>query len=208
MINDINETAYLIGNRVLMSDGDPILFTPHISVEVFLREKHQINCNCLSRFITSESVADNIKLSYVLANEVIDLLDNLYSDEINNKVGMKGIRIFRALYSYLAYIQFTVYLNLINSIKIVMENYDIHEIFFINKKINSCFYTTTSLNDIFNLFKIKATPLEFEINGKDSLPYYMKNTGEVINHRTLMYRNIYSKIKRWQYVIKNDKTIL
>lgn len=173
ILNTIDDAQHFINNQKILNKENCYLFSTHSSVDVFLSYKYKIKCECLSKFISSKQARDNIRTSDAAANRIVDYLDKNYSPGINKQAGFKNIRFFRALYGYISYFQFNICLNLIQAIKTVIEKYNLKEILFYDKKLNSWFDFPTTLEKVLNLIEnidAKFIKIVKDVNEKKKFP--------------------------------------
>lgn len=198
ILNRISETSYLINKMDLLNEEKYVLFSTNAAIDVYLRERYKLECNCLSKYINPEQASKNIQIGDHCANELVDHLDELYSKEVNDTAGLKDIRFFRALYSHAAYFRSVMYLSLLNSIEFLIDQSGIEELIFFNKKVDYLVDTPTMLNDILSFLKnIKLNPIAFK-ESQDSKNAFrmMQRIGKLIKYPQLFLKYFSALIKR------------
>ena len=216
VLNTIKDAKYMVQNRSKLLPGDVNIFSTHVSVDVFLKEKYGIDCICLSGFLSPAQVVKNIKLSDKFTNEIVDYLDLSYSQGMNEKAGLKGIRFFRGLYSYLAYLQFIACLNTYESVNTMISRYNVGEVLFFDKRITEDADSTITLSDILNAFEgIKITRLtDAALIQTTSRHLLVSRIKKAVSCPSLGLQRMVSKLwksilkLRYALVLKNRKTIL
>ncbi len=216
LLDDIKDAVYIAKNRGSFIHDDILVLSTHASVNVFLKEKFQIECTSLCEFLTPAQAARNIKLSDRLTNETVDLLDDAHSGPINEKAGLKGIKFFRALYSYPIYYQLIIFLNLYEALKEAVKREGIGEILFFDKKINKYYGSEITVQDALKVFSgMKLTPVlnDAAIQAKP------ENAGALRWHKTIRYPSLtllslLSRFERFvlklkcSNIVKGRKTIM
>lgn len=148
IFNKIEDEILLSQDNRLLDDNNLLYFSTNPAIDIYLKEKYEISCQCLSNFLSSKSAAENIEISYILSKNIIERLDEFCSREINEKIGLQGVRFFKALYSYMAYIQLNVYLNLFSAFKNIKDIFQLNEVAFFDHKMTYFMDCSTSLKAI------------------------------------------------------------
>lgn len=216
ILNDTKDAFYAAENRDLLLRDDTVIFSTHVSVDVFLKEKFRIECVSLCKYIAPEQAARNIKLSDEMANETVDLLDAAHSAGINERSGLKGIRLFRPLFSYIIYFQFLTCFNLRDSLKAAIEKSGISEILFFNKKINEYEESAITIEDVLKTFSgVKLTAInagartQAVIGNPDILKWR-----KAIDYPYVVFLKLLSRLERlllklrYSVMLKGRKTIV
>ncbi|MBN2141015.1 MAG: hypothetical protein JW718_08420, partial [Desulfovibrionaceae bacterium] len=110
VLNSIAEAEDFLARREEFPD--PALFSTCSSVDEFLGRRHGLKCLCLSSLLPSELASSNIIRARRMARELTEGLDRVLAADFCAAFGVAPMRLFQALYSYMAYNQCIIYLGL------------------------------------------------------------------------------------------------
>ncbi|MFH1452515.1 MAG: hypothetical protein ABIH00_00865 [Armatimonadota bacterium] len=182
IINKISDIPFLLNNKAFKNSlKDYYLFTSHASVEFFLDYKYGIKCDCLSKYISREKTADNLKKADKFAIELTDALDSKYSEGLNSQSGFKNIRFFKSLYAYLIYLRFNSFVNFIQSLSTVISEKGIKDVFFYDHSLSRFFASSTTLKDLLDsiktdtVFKEIKKDVPVDAGSMEFIPLYKRN---------------------------------
>lgn len=211
ILNTINDVLCLTNDKDLMKNLDQYhLFSTHLSVDVYLKHKYNIECECLSKFLSSEDASANVKLSAELAGNFVASLDDYYSDELNKKSGFKDIRFFKGLYEYVSYYWFNTAINLVWAIERAVKKHNLKEVLFYSKSLDNFFNTSITweivIKELMNNANVEFIKKESKTTGKDAV-YADKNFKEYGKYCLRRAFDFYSLIKKkMNLFIKRKKT--
>ncbi|KWT91063.1 hypothetical protein [Candidatus Magnetominusculus xianensis] len=97
-----------------------MIFSTSSSVDVYLKEVHNIKCQCLSKFLNEDEIKKAMDYTTAVIDEILLALDNTVSAEINKAYGL-DMNFFSALYSYSGKHHFAEYYFFIISLKHFIE---------------------------------------------------------------------------------------
>lgn len=192
-----------------------LLFSTHASVDVHLRERYGISCQCLSEFWDNEEVLAYKKAASQKVERILPALDSQIAPFLNAKLGTQ-MRYFVPLYAYLGKYCYCGYNFFISSIRKIREHYKINELIIYNAKSNTFFDNPADLmkilSPLFNEIKIdiieppKATSTKLQ-KIKQALEKLLINNPQYILNKIidLFYKEIIPRIKLNYY---NNKNIL
>lgn len=148
VLHSIRDAEHCVGNKLHVGN---LLFSTHTSVDVYLKEFYNLNCQCLSQFLDIERVRDyNGNVIADTVDKVLHALDDALAPSLNDRLGLK-MRYFTPLYSLIAKYHFLGYLCLVEALKKIISAYKINKLFIYNYKFNSI----SNLSDVstdMNLF--------------------------------------------------------
>lgn len=97
ILHSIREAEYCVKQR--LHDGCLLLST-NPCVDVFLKERYAIECQCVSRLLTQDELALQKKKASDAADRVLASLDEKIAPFLNAQLGLK-MKYFTPIYSYL-----------------------------------------------------------------------------------------------------------
>ena len=124
-----------------------LLFSTHYSVDVYLREKYSIDCQCLSKLWNTDEVIAYRNTASQRVDHILQALDSRIAPVINHELSLK-MRYFTPLYSYLGKYCYCGYSFFISSIKKIIEKYNLDKIIVYNARSNTFFANASSLEEI------------------------------------------------------------
>jgi len=104
LLHRVEDARHLLERGV--PDAD--LLCTHSGIEVFLRERHGLDCPCLSRFVPPaelQGLSDRVSKA---VDPILDELDAAVSPALEKACGLR-MRLFRPLYSYLGKYHYASY---------------------------------------------------------------------------------------------------
>jgi hypothetical protein len=133
-----------------------LLFSTHYSVDVYLREKYSIDCQCLSKLWNTDEVIAYKNTASQRVDHILQALDRRIAPVINHELSLK-IRYFTPLYSYLGKYCYCGYSFFISSIKKIIEKYNLDKIIVYNARSNTFYANASGLEEILSglLYNIK-----------------------------------------------------
>lgn len=179
ILNKIKDAVLLSKNNALLREKGILYFSTNPAIDIYLKENYGIFCQCLSNFVSSYSAANNIKLSYFLSNFIVDRLDDAICEELNEKIGLRGVRFFKTLYSYQAYLQVNVYLNLFTALENVADTLKVNDVSTYDIRLNDFIDCTTTLKKIVDkIYGINTTIISEGNSDKENkvLEFYRNAT--------------------------------
>ena len=156
VLNSIDDAKVCIGENL---HRESRLFSTHASVDIYLREFHGLDCQCLSTHLSTEDILVQRKIASQIVDEVVHELDGTISKNINEKWDLK-VRWFETLYSYLGKHHLQGYLCFVEAIKRVIDIYQLKKINFFNIRFNQFLETPSELGQI---IKFITPQVHFEI---------------------------------------------
>ena len=168
-----------------------LLFTTHSSVEVFFKEKYNLDCHCLSKFLTRKEIINkNVDFSDNV-DKILTRLDLKISPRVNKQNNL-NMKFFDPLYAYIGKYHISSYMYLSLSIKKVIKKFNINKLYIYNYTFNN--YLTTS------------TDMDYFIS-----TLFPKNKIEVVKYRkkyNLYFLATFNKIlQNWIIIFYMDKII-
>lgn len=137
-----------------------LLFSTHYSIDVYLKERHSISCQCLSKFWDTDEVIAYKNTASQRVDRILQALDSQIAPVINEELRVQ-MRYFVPLYSYLGKYCYCGYCFFLASIGKIIEAYNLDQIIVYNRKSNSFFANATDLKTLLSFFskdrKIKFT---------------------------------------------------
>ncbi|MFA5142582.1 MAG: hypothetical protein WC522_00250 [Candidatus Omnitrophota bacterium] len=128
-----------------------ILLSTHPSVDVYLKEEHNLDCRCLSRFTSVGAVIDQKKACSDMVDDLLIRLDRDLSPVLGERFGLK-LDYFVSLYSYLGKYHLLPYLCFTDCVKKAVESLKPDKIYFYDFKFDSFLKTSTGMSDIAERF--------------------------------------------------------
>lgn len=141
ILHDVVQARHCIKHKIY---NHAALYSTHSSVDTYLSQKHKIECNCLTKFITQEDVAMLKEEVSKKVDSILGKLDEEVSSQINAKTGFK-LNYFVQLYGYLGKFHLLGYECLSIAIKKILAKTDVDEILFYNYKFNQHFKCNSDL---------------------------------------------------------------
>lgn len=97
ILHSVQEAEYCVQRRL---HHGCLLLSTNPCVDVYLRERHAIECRCLSSFLTNEELTVLMKKASGAVDRVLAALDEKVSPFLNERLGLK-MRYFTPAYSFL-----------------------------------------------------------------------------------------------------------
>ena len=127
-----------------------LLFSTHCSVDVYLRERYSIACQCLSKFWNTDEVIAYKNTASQRVDQILQAIDSRIAPFINQELSLQ-MRYFIPLYSYLGKYCYCGYSFFISSIRKIIEKYNLEEIVVYNAKANRFFANASDLEAVLSL---------------------------------------------------------
>jgi hypothetical protein len=127
-----------------------LLFSTHCSVDVYLREKYSIDCQCLSKLWNTDEVIAYKNTASQRVDQILQALDSRIAPVINQEFSLK-MRYFTPLYSYLGKYCYCGYSFFIASIRKIIDKYNLKEIVVYNTKPNTFFANANGLEEVLSV---------------------------------------------------------
>lgn len=124
-----------------------LLFSTHYSVDVYLREKYSIDCQCLSKLWNTDEVIACRNTASQRVDHILQALDSRIAPVINHELSLK-MRYFTPLYAYLGKYCYCGYSFFISSINKIIVKYNLDKIIVYNARSNTFFANASSLEEI------------------------------------------------------------
>jgi hypothetical protein len=156
ILHSIGDAEHCLKNK-LFEKG--LLFSTHSSVDVYLREKYGIRCECLSRFLNIKEIDEIKEKSSRRVHEILEALDGRIAPLINSKLDLK-MNFFTPLYSYLGKYHYFNYAVFTKCMEEAIKEYKISCASFYNLTLNDHLDIKTSIRALFQLF---SPPLKTEL---------------------------------------------
>ncbi len=215
IVNSIRDAEHLVAAHKALTQ-DALIFSTHAAVDVYLKEKHQLDCRCLSMFVPAAQMIDNIKLSDRCAEEITGYLDARYSPGINTDAGLPKIRFFRALYVYTLYQHFIACFGLCAAVDAMVQAHRIEEIVFFDRKINAEEGFNITLADVLAIVKNVRTVCLPEARSSRTAPEHppVSRWELALRYPSLAIRKPFSGLwafilkSRYRFLVKNRAAIL
>ncbi|MBL7129803.1 MAG: hypothetical protein ISS45_00115 [Candidatus Omnitrophica bacterium] len=189
ILHSVEDAQHCIENR--LNQGN-MLFSTHSSVDVYLKEVHNVDCQCLSKFLTTEEIINYGRISSDVVDRALRDLDSRIAPSINKQFDLK-MRYFTPLYSYLGKYHFSGYVCFVEAVKRIIDIYKLKRISFYKCKFNGSLDVIANMEYFSSLF---FNDLETEL-----LEYLQVNKSQ--NIRLREFANIIKRNKqRPLYAIK------
>ena len=214
ILHSISDAKHCVHNKLY--EGN-MLFSTHSSVDVYLKEKHGLDCQCLSKFMLMEELVNKRETCLETVRELLKDLDSSLSPLLNNRFHLK-LNYFNTLYFVDGAYHLLGYTFFVDCIRRIMDRYKLEEIALYDYRFNKFLNTSTSIVDLVPLFPGNVQVKIIKIPGNNSaakIKIGLKNT--INNFRKLKggkFRFIYNRIAfiaykcRFRKFLDSRKTIL
>ncbi len=148
ILHSVSDARHCVENKFF--EGN-VLFSTHSSVDVYLKEKHGLDCKCLSGFLPTEEL---ISMREKCAKTVGGLLKNLdsgLSPSLNKKFNLK-LDYFTPLYFFYCGLQLLGYATFVDCVKRAADVHKPEKILFYDYRFNKFLNVSTSVSDLVPLF--------------------------------------------------------
>ena len=166
ILNTLKDVEYYIQSDLLGQIKDFHIFSTSVTVDVFLKEKYKIECNCLSRYLSNTEVRNIIDRSKLFNGILIQHLDELYSGSICSYLNIRQFDVFNILHAAYTIFDYNIFSILISSIRKVIQKHGIEEIYLYNVRLNSIFENNLTLDNIVKLCDVRV----LNITSRENLP--------------------------------------
>lgn len=163
VLHTVSDAKHCVDNKLY--EGR-LLFSTHSSVDVYLKEEHNLDCRCLSRFMSTEELINQRDRYSAEVDDLLRDLDDKLSPILNNKFGLK-LNYFVPLYSYFGKLHFLTYVYFVNFIKETLKSLKVDKVYFYDFRFNIFLNTKTDMRDVVNcLFgDLETDIIKFHDNG-------------------------------------------
>jgi len=148
ILHSVENAKHCVGSKL---HSDALLFSTHSSVDTYFKEYHNIECQCLSKFFTTEDIIYFKNQSAKIVDSILRDLDSKISPSINKQFELE-MRFFMPLYSYPGKHHFSGYIYFIEAIKRIINIYRLNKISFYNCKFNNYFNVSSDMNYLLSFF--------------------------------------------------------
>ncbi len=133
ILHDIKDAEHCVKNSLFV---DSLLFSSHPSVCVYLKEKHGLDCQCLSKFFKIDEIK---KYKIDVMNRVDEILNEMDKNMFVLDAWNRDVRInyFTVVYPYLAKNHYFGCLFFIEGVRRVIQLYKLKNIKFYNYTLNT-----------------------------------------------------------------------
>lgn len=166
VLHSISDAMHCIDNKLY--DGNMLLST-HSSVDVYLKEEHNLSCQCLSRFISTEEIVNHKKTCSDMVDRLLKRLDHKLSPILNDKFNLK-MNYFVPLYSYMGKHQLLGYVCFIEGVRKAIKLLKIDKIYFYDYRFNIFMNAKTDISYIASVFFDGLKTDVIKIPGKGRRP--------------------------------------
>jgi hypothetical protein len=170
-----------------------LLFTTHVSVNIFLKEIYNINSTCIDSFFTDTELKENMITLGKVVDKILIKLDNDLAPDLNEKYGL-NIRYFYPLYSCHGRHHIITIFYFMEAFKIIIEKYSIKKIFIYNFLINDLIDGMTDTRSILSFLYSDLKIEIVELNNK-----LIKQFSKTLNSLLFFHRKLYSVLKNAYY---------
>lgn len=146
ILNSINDAQHCVKNNLHMKCQ---LFSTHSAVDVYLKEKFDVDCHCISSLFTADECLGLKEYAAETTDKLLVLLDGLLSEDLS-KGFKRRMDFFVPLYSYIGKHHFSGYLYFQEFLKKISEIGAFDEIAAYDCILNHKFNTDSSLADLFS----------------------------------------------------------
>ena len=170
-----------------------LLFTTHVSVNIFLKEIYNINSTCIDSLFNDAEFKENMIAFGNMVDNILLKLDKDLAPELNEKFGL-NIQYFYPLYSYRGKHHILALFYFMEAFKIIIEKYPIKKIFLYNFFINGLI---DGMTDTYSILFFLYPELKIEIvefNNK-----FIKQFSKTFNSILFFHRKLYSVLKNAYY---------
>jgi hypothetical protein len=170
-----------------------LLFTTHVSVNIFLKEIYNINSTCIDSLFKDAELKENMIVFGKVVDKILLKLDNDLAPFLNKKYEL-SIRYFYPLYSYRGLHHISALFYFMEAFKSIIEKYAIRKIFLYNSVINGHIDGITDTQSILSFLypELKIEIIEFNNN-------FIKKFSKKLNNILLFHRKLYSVLKNAYY---------
>jgi len=148
ILHSVSDATHCVKNK--LNEGRVLLST-HSSVDVYLKEKHDLDCQCLSRFMSTEEMIDQKKLCSDIVDNLLGKLDHKLSPVLNKELDLK-VDYFIPLYSYAGKYHLLTYSCFTRCVKKALESFKIDKTYFYDYRFDIFLNTGTNMSDVVNRF--------------------------------------------------------
>lgn len=148
ILHNVSDAEHCVRNGLCEGSS---LFSTHSSVDVYLKEKYNLNCRCLSVFMTPEELADHRNKISDRVDIILKELDSGIAPLLNRKFGL-NINYFTPLYSYYGKHHLSAYACFIDCVRKMSNIYNPEMILFYEYRFNYSLNASTTVSDIMSLF--------------------------------------------------------
>jgi|GEM_PF-1154675 len=124
-----------------------ILFSTHVSVDVYLKEKYNLECRCISSLFDLNEINDIRDRSIEIINQVLSCLECEITPTINNILDLE-IRYFIPHYYYRAFHQLNSYITLVEGLKKLIIIHGIDKLAIYDYCFNNFLEVNTSMEKL------------------------------------------------------------
>ncbi len=209
ILHNISDAKHCVKNNLYKGN---FLFSTHSSVDVYLKEVYGLECQCLSKFLSSEEVINYKKFSSDKVDKILSFLDDKVSPVINSQFDLE-MKYFVPLYSYFGKYQYSGYIYFIESLKKIIKIYDLKKVTFYENIFNHFFNVSTSMGYFASLIQQSLSTSIICYRKKNEFEFLKKTIIRVKRLRNL--RLLKEKLvndlilkKRFKQFLKKRKTIL
>jgi len=148
ILHSVSDARHCFDNKLY--EGN-MLFSTHSSVDVYLKEKHGLDCRCLSAFMSTEELINEKKIWRGKADSLLKDLDSRLAPVLNERFGLK-MNYFIPLYSILGSFCLLGYVCFVSCVKKITALYGLEKISFYDYRLNRYLTVSTTVGDLVSLF--------------------------------------------------------
>lgn len=192
-----------------------MLFSTNSNLDIYLKEYYNIECQCLSKFVTTEEASFYKNMASEKVERVLQEIDLIIAPQLNQQFNLK-MRYFVPLYGYLSKYHLLAYFCFVEAVKRVKEFYKLDKIAFYEYRFNNYFDIDSDMSYLIPLF---FPDLDFQIlksSYLDKLKHsklvraieIIKNVNRQPLWATKLVLNRFADKMRHKYFSNNKQTIL
>ena len=196
---------------------DALLFSTHSSVDVYLKEYHDIKCQCLSRFLTVDEIMRYKDMVSEKVDSILLALDSKITPSINKQFALK-MRYFCPLYSYIGKQHFSIYVYFVEAINKIIDIYKLDNIAFYDYHFTTYLDATLDMHSMITRYfaDIETQILKTYVNKKSKFIKLIRLVATTLikfrQNPILTFKKILDKAtgnnNRYRKFLDDRKTIL
>lgn len=163
ILHDVFDAKHWVDNKF---NKNSILLSTHPNVDMYLKEHYNLECKCLSSYISSPEILKLLDSAIKAGLPILEALDKEISPYINAKHKLT-MNYFVPLYSYLGLLEFYVYQCLFQTISRAIKDNNPTKLIYYDFSFNSLLDGDNTFTDFIHLC-FSHLPVEAMKSHKDS----------------------------------------
>jgi len=128
-----------------------LLFSTSSSVDIHLKEHCNIECQCLSSFLTLDEIMRYKNMVSEKVDSILFSLDTEIASSINKQTGL-NMKYFWPLYSYVGKHHLSTYVYFVKAVKKIIDKHKLRKIFFYDYSFRDNIDATSDIKSIIPFF--------------------------------------------------------